>query len=620
MSDSASRPYVTLHGSARQPVSGARAVGPADPNEMVEVTIRLRSRETVKDLSDAVAALGAQLPADREYVTPEQFADHFGAAPEDIALVTRFVQESGLTLVLADSAQRAVIAYGTAQRVSAAFRVTLEHYTSPSGDYRGRIGDVHIPAELEGIVVGVFGLDNRPQARPHLVMSRRQGASGTERGAATATAEPQLGQPGAFIGSQMADIYNFPSNLDGSGQCIGILEFGGGYSENDLKTYFTNLKLPVPNITAISVSGVKNEPGKDPDSDAEVMLDIEIAASLAPGAKIAVYFAPFTEQGWVNAVNAAIHDTVNRPSVLSISWGFPEGQDIWTSQAITAVNQVFQSAALQGITICAASGDDGSRDQINDGLVHVDFPAASPYTLACGGSSLLFNTSGAFTGEKVWNDGGRDQGGGAGGGGVSDRIARPAWQAGVVPPSPNPGNHVGSGVPDVAGNADGATGYAVYVDGQLMGGVGGTSAVSPLWSALVARLNQGLGNRVGFFSPLLYASLGKSDAFSDISVGDNDPTGGQLKGFKAQRGWDACTGWGSPNGTRLLAALSGSASGKSAPPAPTPAPAPAAPAPMGKGATQARATRSSGNIIGIVVTLVLIVAIIVALLFITGVL
>jgi kumamolisin len=184
---------------------------------------------------------------------------------------------------------------------------------------------------------------------------------------------------------------------------------------------------------------------------------------------------------------------------------------------------------------------------------------------------------------------------------VSDRIARPAWQAGIVPPSANPGNFVGRGVPDVAGNADGATGYAVYVDGQWMAGVGGTSAVSPLWSGLIARINQGLGKRVGFFSPLLYSKIGRTDAFNDVTGGNNDPTG-QLGSYKAGAGWDACTGWGSPSATNLYGMLSGSSS-SSVPNAPTD--------PTGNGASGGSATGSSGGagglVIGVVIVLIIVV-------------
>jgi kumamolisin len=620
MSDTAPRPYVALPGSERQLVPGAQEDGPLDPNETIEVTIRLRARESDAQIAAEVAALGAQLPADRTYLTPDEYAARYGADPADIAKVEQFAQGSHLTVVRSDLSQRIVILSGTLQDVSAAFRVQLVQYTSPRGNYRGRVGPVQIPAELQGIIEGIFGLDNRPQARPHIRYTRPDVAGSSSVVALATAAAPAFGTPGSFTPPQVGEIYNFPKNLDGTGQRIGILEFGGGYSDSDLQAYFQRLGMPAPKVTAVSVGGVGNEPGKDQDSDAEVLLDIEIAASLAPGAKIVVYFAPFTEQGWVDVVTAAIHDTQNRPSVLSISWGFTEGQDIWTPQAIDTVNQAFQAAALQGITVCAASGDDGSRDQLDDGHAHVDFPASSPYVLACGGTTLLFSGN-TFTGEKVWNDGGRDQGGGATGGGVSDDIAQPSWQKGIVPPSVNPGNHVGRGVPDVAGNADGVSGYAILADGQLLSEVGGTSAVSPLWSALIARANQKLGKPVGYINPLLYTSLGKTNAFRDITSGNNDPTGGQLGGYQSASGWDACTGWGSPDGTNLVNALTagGATSGGSAPSS------------GGSGGTDpngsnsadpatADATSDGGNAgltIGIVLTIVAIVAVLVAIYFVT---
>jgi kumamolisin len=581
MSDNTPQRYVALPGSERQLIPGAQEVGPSDPNEVVEVTMRLRARESDAQIDAEVATLGAQLPADRTYLTPDEYTARYGADPADVAKVEQFAHESNLKVLRSDLSQRVVVLSGTSQEVSAAFRVQLVQYTSPRGNYRGRVGPVEIPAYLQGIVEGIFGLDNRPQARPHLRYTRPGGSS--EGTLATATAAPAFGTPGSFAPPQVGEIYNFPKDLDGSGQCIGILEFGGGFSESDLHTYFQQLGMPAPKIIAVSVDGVGNAPGKDPDSDAEVLLDIEIAASLAPGAKIVVYFAPFTEQGWVDVVTTAIHDIQNRPSVLSISWGFTEGQDIWTPQAIQTVNQAFQAAALQGITICAASGDDGSRDQLDDGHAHVDFPASSPYVLACGGTTLLFSGN-TFTGEKVWNDGGRDQGGGATGGGVSDDIAQPSWQKGIVQPSVNPGNHVGRGVPDVAGNADGASGYAILADGQLLSGVGGTSAVSPLWSALIARANQKLGKPVGYINPLLYTSLGKTSSFHDVTSGNNDPTGGRLGGYQSGLGWDACTGWGSPDGTVLVNALTASGATSSSP----------APVPASGGAASSGSTGSTG--------------------------
>jgi kumamolisin len=283
------------------------------------------------------------------------------------------------------------------------------------------------------------------------------------------------------------------------------------------------------------------------------MLDIEIAGAVAPGASIAVYFAPNSEQGFIDAISTAVHDSVNKPSVISISWGATESE--WTAQGLAAMDQAFQDAAALGVTVCCASGDAGSSDQnpqngTPDGLAHADFPAASPYVLACGGTRLIAS-NGAIESETVWNENAQS---GATGGGVSDVFDLPAWQQGAgVPRSVNPGGRIGRGVPDVAGNASQATGYRVRVD-FLTFVVGGTSAVSPLWAGLVARFNQRLGTPVGWLNPMLYGPVAGSGAFRDITEGNNGA-------YAANGGWDACTGWGSPVGSKLLKVLEDEARG-----------------------------------------------------------
>ncbi|MGO8948042.1 MAG: protease pro-enzyme activation domain-containing protein [Ktedonobacterales bacterium] len=547
--------YSPLAGSERKLVPGSQLIGPSDPGEVISVSIRLRSRRPSSELEAHATSLGLQLPGARTYLSAEEYTATYGADPADMQKVEAFAQRYQLSILRAHAAQRVVVVSGTAAALSAAFDVKLVRYTSPEGEYRGRIGPVHLPPDIAGIVEGVFGLDNRKQARPHIILpataERLRRASNTQ-------ATRRDVQPASYMPPQVGGFYNFPSNLDGSGQCVGLIEFGGGFGASDLQAYFGQLNMQVPNITSVSIDGTPNKPGADPDSDGEVLLDIEVSASLAPGAKFVVYFAPFTEQGWVDVIGAAVHDTQNRPRVLSISWGYTEGQDIWTAQAVQAVNQAFQAAAVLGITICAAAGDDGSEDQLDDGLAHVDFPASSPYVLGCGGTSIQVSGN-TITSETVWNDGTRSNGGGAGGGGISVMNALPSWQKGIVPPSCNPDHHVGRGVPDVAGDADENSGYTIIVDGQTATNVGGTSAVAPLWAALIARINQQLGKPVGYLTPLLYGNLGKSSAFHDITKGNNDPTG-QLGGYFAGPGWDACSGWGSPDGTNLLNALAGSGS------------------------------------------------------------
>ncbi|MGA2016137.1 MAG: S53 family peptidase [Opitutaceae bacterium] len=532
------RSYNPIAGSQRALRDGSRLIGPSNPEERVEITVRVRSRASKIPSADKI---GAQMPLKRHYMTREAFAKAHGAAPADLAKVKGFAAKSGLKVEAVSPAERHVKLSGTVKALSAAFDVKLMEYAHPDGNYRGRIGSIHLPAGLTDIVQGVFGLDNRRQARPHISRAKKTG-------------EPHPKSAATFTAPQVAQLYSFPPGTDGTGECIGILEFGGGYSATDLATYFSGLGITAPSITSVAIDGVSNKPGSDPDSDGEVALDIEVVGAMAPGAKIVVYFAPFTERGWVDSLTAAINDTVNKPSVISISWGFAEGEPVqgfeWTQQTVTAVNETLQSAAAVGVTVLVAAGDDGSSDGIEDGHAHVDFPAASPYALGCGGTSLKGAGSQIST-EVVWNDGP----GSGGGGGVSAMNPVPSWQAGIVPVSVNPGHAAGRGVPDVCGDADPVTGFQIFYAGKEAV-VGGTSAVAPLWAALLARINQKLAKPVGYFNPLLYAKLAASGGFRDIVSGNND-THNNVGGYSAGKGWDCCSGWGSPVGAALLTAFGG---------------------------------------------------------------
>jgi kumamolisin len=353
-------------------------------------------------------------------------------------------------------------------------------------------------------------------------------------------------------------VYNFPA-ADASGQCIGLLEFGGGVETSDVAEYFAKIKQSAPNVKVVPIDGVAVDPSADPDSTGEVMLDVDVAGALGGGARIAVYFSTFDEKGLVDCLSAVINDAANDPSVVSISWGWDENESfnnegvIWSSAAIVHCNASLLAAAHLGITTCVSTGDDGSEAQMQDGRAHVNFPASSPYVLAVGGTTLHVKQDvkgAAQITEVVWNDG---PGSGTGGG-VSDLTPAPAWQAGKVPNSVNPGHFAGRAIPDVAANADPATGYLMMSGGKLQI-VGGTSAAAPLWASLVARINAANRARTGNFNALLYANLGPQGVLRDITVGHND-TDGRLQGqYKAGTGWDACTGWGAPDGAKLVAAL-----------------------------------------------------------------
>jgi kumamolisin len=512
-----------LPGSEREPVRGARALGRTDPEQRLEVTV-LVNRRDAKGLRSRVADLtrGEGAP----HLTPAQFAQAYGADPADLAKVAAFAEAHGLAVVHSDPGRRTVILSGTVAGCEAAFGVELQDFEFDGGAYRGRTGAVHVPDELAGVVEAVLGLDNRPVARPHF----RRRAAGAQAGG------------GAFTPPELAQLYGFPPG-DGRGQCIAIIELGGGYRPADLKAYFAGLGIPQPKVRTVSVDHAANRPTGDANGpDGEVMLDIEVAGAVAHGASLAVYFAPNTDAGFLNAITTAAHDTKNKPSVISISWGGPESS--WTAQSLAAFDSALQDAAVLGVTVLAASGDNGSGDGVDDGAAHVDFPASSPHITACGGTKLTA-ANGRIATEQVWNEGTR---GGAGGGGVSATFALPAWQKGLkaAPAKGAAKALVKRGVPDVAADADPQTGYRIRVDGQAAV-FGGTSAVAPLWAGLIAIANANSGRRAGFINPALYKA---SQALRDITVGDNGA-------FKAAAGWDACTGLGSPDGAAVAAALHG---------------------------------------------------------------
>ncbi|HLY81515.1 MAG TPA: S53 family peptidase, partial [Acidimicrobiales bacterium] len=468
-------------------------------------------------------AIAASPATQRRHMTREEFAARFGADAEDLTKVESFAKEHGLVVEQTDAARRVVVLGGTVADMGDAFGVELSRYDHADGSYRGRVGAITIPADLEGVVTSVHGLDDRPAARPHVRV-------------APAAVQPRQ-DGGPYSPVEVAAAYDFPTDKAGQGECVAIIELDGGYTDTDMQTFFQNLGIPEPAISSVGVDGGTNNPSPINNADVEVALDIEVVGAVAPGARMAVYFAPNTDQGFLDAITTAVHDTTNAPSIISISWGSAEAN--WSGQSLQAFDQAFQSAGLMGVTVCCASGDNGSGDGVTDGQAHVDFPASSPNVLACGGTQLS-ESAGSITAEVVWNEGG-----GATGGGISDVFDLPAYQSAAgVPPSANADGRVGRGVPDVAGDADPATGYQIVVNGQT-GTVGGTSAVAPLWAGLIARINSDLGAPAGLVAPLLYANPA---ALHDITSGNNGA-------YQAGPGWDACTGLGSPDGKLVRQAL-----------------------------------------------------------------
>jgi kumamolisin len=507
--------------------------GPVDPDEQATVTVYLRP--------------GSPPPPDDVRLTREEWAARMAPSPADIDALGKFASAHELTVGPVDPARRAVAVTGRLADLSAAFGTELSTHAAPDGgSYRGRSGPLSVPTEFGGAVEGVFGLDTRPQAR-------------TQHRAASSTAV-------SYSPVEVAEAYGYPATASGAGQTVGLVELGGGYRSTDIDSYFSGLGVTAPAVTAVSVDGGANTPGTASGADGEVMLDIEVVGATAPGVAIAVYFAPNTDQGFIDAVTTAVHDTTNHPSVVSISWG--DAESTWTAQAMQQMEAAFSAAATLGVTVTVAAGDGGSTDGQTDGLQHVDFPASAPHALACGGTSLRLagpataaaggaasptaatGSAPTIVSEVVWND--LSAGDGATGGGISTVFPVPSYQSAAgVPVSANPGGTAGRGVPDVAGDADPETGYNVLVDGSAEV-IGGTSAVAPLWAGLVARLNNALGRDVGYLQPQLYPLSASPPSTGAVT---NDITSGTNGTYSARPGWDPCTGLGSPRGTQLLDAL-----------------------------------------------------------------
>jgi kumamolisin len=530
--------HAAVDGSERVPMAGAHAMGRVNPHATIEVTLKLRRKQELPELNDRP----------KQVMTRDELAAKYGASAADVRKVTETFGRLGLETASANEATRTVQLSGTMAAVEEAFHVKLFNYSYSEGNYRGRVGSVLVPVAVQNIVEGVFGLDNRRVAQRKRQPVRDSAQARTLSGASSSWYRP----------AELASHYKYPPG-DGAGQAVGILEFGGGYFPDDLQEFCKMANIAVPTVKPISTDGISTS-AKD-GAEGEVMMDIEVVGGVCPQSTIVVYFANWTEQGWITALDAAIQDKVNNPGVISVSWGAPEDTDIWTKQAMKQINQTLLEAAHLGVTVCIAAGDDGSSDADTDGHAHVDFPSASPYVLAVGGTTIP--KKGGTQPDVVWfeGDGLRQDNGGSTGGGVSTMFPRPTWQSNITIKSVNPGTIAGRVIPDLAANADwNASPYLLVVDGQAQPN-GGTSAATPLVASLITLINskRSPSNRVGYLTPVLYQPKGGSGptvgaiGCRDITSGNN--TTAQAGGYSAGPGYDAASGWGTPNGVKLMGAL-----------------------------------------------------------------
>lgn len=500
--------YVPFPDSHHEAPRNARRIGRLDDGERVEASVYVKPRPATAGLDS------------HEAVLEDRARRH---AP-DIDRIRHFAADHEFDVIEADARRRLVRLSGTAGAMRAAFGAELHWFEGGGARFRGYTGALQLRADIADIVESVLGLDTRPVAKPRLrIMLPAQAGA-------------------AYLPNQVGGFYGIPTTPTGAGECIAIIELGGGYHQSDITAAFGAMGLTPPTVVAVSVDGATNAPSTANSADGEVGLDIQVAGGIAPGAKLAVYFTPNSDAGFADAITRAATDAVNKPSVMSISWGGPESG--YSTQGRTTLNTALQDAANAGVTVTVASGDNLATDGVSDGAVHVDFPAASPYVVGCGGTSITV-LGGAITAETVWNSGANGTGGG-----ISTVFPVPSFQSGVKLPANVSTGGTGRGVPDVAADADPATGFQVIVDGQNFA-AGGTSAVAPLWAGFFALVNAARGSRLGFVNPALYANAA---GFREITTGNNKPAGSNL-GYSAGPGWNACAGLGAMLGAKLFAAL-----------------------------------------------------------------
>jgi len=553
---------VRLEGSERSHRTGATRVRAANPKDILHVIVMLRPRRDAPSPPDTKEWAKLSIRQRRAATHHESAAD-YAAAPDDAERVAAFATAHRLTVVEISLPRRLIELTGTVAQIDNAFGVTLGMYETPDETYRSHDGPIHLPRAIVGLVAAVFGLDNRRMAFP---------------GGGSAVTITPVTPP------QIASLYKFPAIPPAiASQTVGIFEFGGGYVTDgaghatDADLFMARLNPPLPQVKMfnppVSILGAPNAPGTPASpngGDGEVILDIDTAASVAVGATIAVYFAPFSETGWVKAIQTAAVPLAGdpTPSVVSISWNTPEAS--FSAAQLTAMSFAFQAAttaAANPITFLVCSMDDGTKGGVPDGAAHVWWPAVDPWVTAVGGTTIG-DISGPSFDEITWNDNGITSGGVStvtdGSGALVFPL--PWWQAGAhVPPSINDGKTRGRGIPDIAGYANG---YATLMFGNPFGTWWGTSEAAPFYAGLVAILNATLGANLGYLNPLLYALAQTPgfDIFHDIDDGANNsdtftltppnpPTTITTPGYVSIKGWDACTGWGSIRGDRLLAAL-----------------------------------------------------------------
>jgi kumamolisin len=500
----------------------AKPLRRADADETVTLSFVLhgRNREEFNSRLDEI------YQHDLPYMTREEYAEKYGADPADLAAVEAFAKAHGLEVVLTHQGMRRVSLRGKVAQFDRALKIDIERFEYRGRTHLGSRAPVVLPKELWGKVQSIHGLG--PAAHSHL----RPG------GPKDAAATGDTGR--AVTPTEVAAHYGF-GGARADGQTIGIIELGGGYNLADLQANAQNLGIPVPQVTAVGVLGATSQPSGNPDdsNDQEVALDIQAASSVAIGAKIPVYFAP--NDNHQDCISAAVHDTVNRPSVLSDSWG--ESEDSFTPDQLQAYAELLKEAAALGVTFVVASGDYGVYDSNVFSMRTVDAVSSFPQAFGAGGTIPVFGANGKIASERAWVHWENGKFSYGSGGGESSKVAIPLYQQGKTIDGAT-----GRCVPDFAANAER---MGIFVNGSSRD-ASGTSGSAPLIAAIIAIMNARRGKNLGDFHPQLYANA--ATWLTDIGpTGDptQDTNGNPPDGCSVLKGYDLVTGLGSPNASFL---------------------------------------------------------------------
>jgi kumamolisin len=575
------KPPVALTGSRPVHPHGATPGSANEGDRRIQVTVVLNPPRLPRNhpVSIAARAHDTAWPTERVPLSTAEFTTLYAPPNEVVQAVLGVAKKEGLTVVEVSKARHDIVLEGPIAAFERTYRVRQREYQHELGSYRAHSEPIHLPGQLASLVQGVLGLDTIPHAHPHAAGPGTRGVR-------------------ALRPAELAAHYRFPAVSSPAGR-VAVLEFGGGVHRMDLRRSGAGA-VRVLRIT----DGDGNDPGNSPLRRAalqEIMaawkagaslmdlstrfpddlvdfmdtvestMDTQIVCGLLPDVPLDLVFGSPTADGWRRAIYAQLGFPYpgsvsgpgplvrTPPSVISVSWGMSESS--WGRMNLQVLHGTLEAAVRRDVTVCCSTGDFGSRNSpAPQSSLGVNYPAASTWALACGGTALQPRASRGHR-EVAWNErllGARM----AGGGGMSGHFPLPPFQSGRKTPSP--GNtwlagrrrsFRGRWIPDVAAHAGFRPGVAVSLLGQPFAG-GGTSAATPIWAALVGRLAAELGRPLGWLTPALY-QLADRGGFRDIRSGHNDMDSrpGKTLRYRAGPGWDPCTGLGAPDGIALLEAL-----------------------------------------------------------------